>query len=242
MSRPSTSRETSLQALFERARQLPHQPEAVRARALARARAAAAAPLPGVTVEAPRPRLPRQLVATAAAAALASAMVGSVFALGGYWSRGESARANPPVAVPSHPVPTPPAAPLAPSPPAPPSAAPGAVALPDTAHLRVNRGSPNAPMRDSESPSYGAELELMRSAHVAYARHDFTSALILAGEHARRFPGGLLTEEREALRVRSLVGAGRLAEARRAAATFAARFPRSVLVHRLQTEVGSGTE
>ena len=241
MSRPPTSSESNLQAFFERARQLPKQPEAVRARALARARAAAAAPLPGVTVDAPRSRWLRQLVAPAAAAALASGIVGSVFALGGYWSRGETARTTPAVAVASHAVPPPAAAPLIPSPSALPSTAAEAAPEPDaTSHVRLNRGSPNARTRDSESPSYAAELELMRSAHVAYARHDFTNALVLAGEHARRFPGGLLTEEREALRVRSLVGAGRLAEARRVAAAFATRFPRSVLVHRLQTEVGAG--
>jgi hypothetical protein len=110
--------------------------------------------------------------------------------------------------------------------------------MPDaSAHLREHHALPNASGRNVEQANYGAELELMRSAHVAYARHDFTSALLLAGEHARRFPGGLLTEEREALRVRSLLGAGRLAEARRAAASFATRFPRSVLVHRLEDEV-----
>jgi hypothetical protein len=49
-------------------------------------------------------------------------------------------------------------------------------------------------------------------------------------EHARRFKDGRLTEEREALRVKSLAGLGRSDEARRAAAAFRARFPRSVLL------------
>jgi hypothetical protein len=43
-----------------------------------------------------------------------------------------------------------------------------------------------------------------------------------------------LAEERDALRIRALVGAGRTPEARRAAAAFANRFPRSVLLPRLK--------
>jgi hypothetical protein len=82
----------------------------------------------------------------------------------------------------------------------------------------------------------------MRNAHTAYAAHEFANALVLVGEHARRFPAGLLAEEREALRVRCLLGSGRTSEARRAAAAFASRFPRSVLVSRLQAEVGTGAE
>jgi hypothetical protein len=49
-------------------------------------------------------------------------------------------------------------------------------------------------------------------------------------EHARRFKNGRLAEEREALRVKALVGLGRTHDARRAAAAFEARFPNSVLL------------
>jgi hypothetical protein len=49
-------------------------------------------------------------------------------------------------------------------------------------------------------------------------------------ELTRQFPKGQLAEEREALRVRSLLGAGRMAEGQSAAAAFANRFPRSVLL------------
>lgn len=74
----------------------------------------------------------------------------------------------------------------------------------------------------------------MRRAHSAYAERNFGMALKLASEHARKFPRGVLAEEREALRVRSLASAGQTAEARRAAAAFAERFPRSVLLSRIQ--------
>jgi hypothetical protein len=82
--------------------------------------------------------------------------------------------------------------------------------------------------------SYAPELALLRRAQTEYASHEFADALILVAEHARRFPNGRLAEEREALRVRSLAGAGHGDEARRAFAAFAKRFPRSALLPRLQ--------
>ncbi|MET0792455.1 MAG: hypothetical protein ABW061_13120 [Polyangiaceae bacterium] len=74
------------------------------------------------------------------------------------------------------------------------------------------------------------ELELLARAQSAYTQRDFTRAIALISELNRRFPNGHLAEEREALRVRSLLGAGRTDEGQRAAAAFAARFPRSVLL------------
>jgi hypothetical protein len=79
----------------------------------------------------------------------------------------------------------------------------------------------------------------MRAAHTAYAAHAFANALVLVSEHARRFPAGLLAEEREALRVRCLLGSGRTSDAQRAATAFSTRFPRSVLLPRIQAEVGA---
>lgn len=75
-----------------------------------------------------------------------------------------------------------------------------------------------------------AELRLLTQAAAAVQRSDFGAALGLIGQHARRFRNGALCEEREALRVSALVGLGRIEEARSAAATFHARFPRSVLL------------
>ena len=82
----------------------------------------------------------------------------------------------------------------------------------------------------------------MRSAHTAYAARDYASALVLAGEHSRRFPNGVLAEQREALRISSLMSSGRVSEARRAAAVFAKRFPRSVLLRKIQAETGTAQE
>ena len=51
-----------------------------------------------------------------------------------------------------------------------------------------------------------AELHLLRLARAAVAREDFAAALPPIAEHARRFKDGRLAEEREALRVKALVG------------------------------------
>jgi hypothetical protein len=69
----------------------------------------------------------------------------------------------------------------------------------------------------------------MGQARAAVARGDYAAALTPIAEHARRFRDGRLAEEREALRVKTLVGLGRTEEAQRAASAFQARFPRSVL-------------
>jgi hypothetical protein len=86
-----------------------------------------------------------------------------------------------------------------------------------------------------------AELALIQKAQSAYANGDLPNALQLLAEHSRRFPNGRLAEEREALRVRSLAGCGRSADARRALQAFADRYPDSVLLPHLQETLGSGT-
>jgi TolA-binding protein len=69
----------------------------------------------------------------------------------------------------------------------------------------------------------------LQSARAAVAASDFVTAREALLEHARRFPAGQLAEEREALRVKTLLGLGRAQDARRAARAFEARFPDSVL-------------
>ena len=98
---------------------------------------------------------------------------------------------------------------------------------PATHHAPTSRPHPT-PIARGADPS--AEVALLQHAHLAYARRDFRSALALVAEHARRFPDGPLAEECEALRVESLLAAGHEVEAQRAGASFAARFPRSVLL------------
>ncbi len=92
----------------------------------------------------------------------------------------------------------------------------------------------------TRAEGYALELKVLQPARAAVARADVTAALAAIADHERRFPNGQLTEEREALRVLALAGAHRSEEARRAAATFRKRFPRSMLLARMNDALGEG--
>jgi len=221
-----------LQAVIERGRTIRRIPEAVRARLLARAR---------VTVvgldERSAPVLPagaaawlgwrRFRLALAAAIVLGLASAGATAAFHAW-----SGTATEVVPLPVSSLESPPARPAtlrrAPSAPLLPAAQPA----PAPRAQRAARAT-------LAQESYAAELRLLQRARSEYAAHDFSGALGLVAEHGHRFPNGRLTEEREALRVRSLAGAGRHHEARLAFAAFARRFPRSVLLSRLEEAAGS---
>jgi hypothetical protein len=196
--------------LLQHEREIPPLPATVRARAVARARAAL---LAGVERR-PTP-VPARRIRWAAAAAVLLLVSGGIGAAA-YQIRARLA--SPPEV---HPLPAP-VKPVAPPPP-PVAAAPIVE-------------EPAEPARAIEKPVLSradaarAELRLLRQARAAVAREDYAAALPPIAEHARRFKDGRLTEEREALRVKALVGLGRAAEARRAAAAFRVRFPRSVLL------------
>ena len=106
-----------------------------------------------------------------------------------------------------------------------------AVQAPAIRHAMIGRSRTVTKSRGADSL---AEVELLQHAHLAYARGDFLGALALVAEHARRFPHGPLAEECEALRVESLLAIGHAEEARRAGVSFARRFPRSVLLPRIE--------
>ncbi len=95
------------------------------------------------------------------------------------------------------------------------------VELPDVP-ATARSSSRSAPARE--------EMRLLERASAAAAREDYAAAMPPLDEHARRFREGWLAEEREALRVKALAGLGRTSEARRAASSFEARFPRSPLL------------
>jgi outer membrane protein assembly factor BamD (BamD/ComL family) len=67
---------------------------------------------------------------------------------------------------------------------------------------------------------------------------DPSGALALTQEHARRFPSGTLSQEREVLAIEALARLGRTSEARRRLDAFRSRFPQSPHVARLATLVG----
>ena len=212
--------------LLDTARVVPRQPDIVRARALVRARAALAT---GATFEpssVSRGRGRRLGVAATVCLAFAGGAAGATAALHdrGWWSRPVDAlpsAATAPLSTAIAETDPAPADPLV-------SAGPAKV----ISSKRSRR--PQVPPRGS----YAAELECLERAQVAFAGRDFRGALAASAEHARGFPNGWLAEQREALRVRSLAGAGRTAEAHAAAIAFRERFPRSVLLSRLQSSTG----
>ena len=219
-----------LDALLEEGRIIRPVPDVVRARALARARATMAAgrpvaPFPAWETPA-RGRGLRIALAASVCLAVGAAVAGA--ALRGRLPQ----RFDPaPVSSPSVPAPAPGARlEVEPLPTTSPNVAPQTTSIPIV--KRHRHGRPISPQE-----SYAAELGLLQRAQAACAARDFPGALVLVAEHARQFPNGRLAEEREALRVRSLAGSGRGDEARRAGAAFARRFPRSVLLPRLEETV-----
>lgn len=197
-----------VQVILDRERPIPPLAPAVRARAVMAARAALAVH----AVPAPAGRLPAPWLRWAAAAALTIAATGATAAVA---YRRHVERLHPISA------PAPSSRPVVGR--APIAAAPAAVSAQDAL-------APVEESRRSKAPVSQEELRLLTQARTAVAREDFNAALRPIAEHARRFRDGRLAEEREALRVKALAGLGRRDEARRAAAAFEDRFPRSVLL------------
>jgi hypothetical protein len=213
--------EERVRELLTRGRAVAPLPDVVRARALARARATLMAGPPLVIQDSAFGRARRIRVAVAAALAF---VVGAATATAALLSRGGLSQAHAPASTPAQVEPAPEARALGRSPVSPITEA-DLLPLP-----RPRRGHrPHA-----SHPSYAAELDLLQGAQAAFAAHDYGQTLALVREHARRFPHGRLAEEREAMRIRSLAASGRADEARQAAGEFSRRFPRSVLLPRLQ--------
>ncbi|MCC6621276.1 MAG: hypothetical protein IT385_08475 [Deltaproteobacteria bacterium] len=120
----------------------------------------------------------------------------------------------------------PPTAPIVIEPPAPAPVEAPIEAPPPAPIPSAELEPPAPPARDAASPEH--ERRVLERAQAAVALGDFAAALAATREHARRWPRGALTEEREVLRVRALVGQGDVEAARAAATSFRARFPRSI--------------
>jgi hypothetical protein len=226
-----------LEALIQKRKVTWVLPPALRERVLARAQSTVATsagiprlvPVARPTMEraalaSPPPSRSSGLLRMAMAASIALVM-GAVGAVAALRTRTAPAleRAHVPAAVPASVV-------AVAARPAPAAAADSAVMFPPAVTTRPS-GDPDP---------FTAEMRLLRRAQGAYAHQDFSTALTVLAEHGRRFPRGHLAEEREALRVRSLLGSGRAADAHRAAAAFTARFPRSVLLPRLEAQPEAG--
>jgi hypothetical protein len=90
---------------------------------------------------------------------------------------------------------------------------------------------------DAPSPP-ADERSLLDLARSAIEREDGAAALDATAEHARKYPNGVLVQEREAITVRALVLLGRTEEARARVVRFRERFPDSMLLPALESNVG----
>jgi hypothetical protein len=104
-------------------------------------------------------------------------------------------------------------------------------------HEPLARATPPAP--SVAARSIQNELELIRTAQKHLHRGDARGALAVLSEHARRYPAGALSEEREASRVFALCGLGDAAGARRHAERFLRRAPNSPFAERVRASCRS---
>ena len=208
MIRTGTELDAEVLALLATEREIPILPAAVRERMLARAREALSKRTARPLVVARTPQGGRW--AAAAGAVLVMGVTGGAAA---YYMHARPLIASR-VAV------------VVPSMPAPP--ADRGTTEKSASELPVEKPLSAAPSR-SAGQGPAAELRLLERVRVAIGQENYAAALSLIFEHEQRFGNGQLVEEREALRVSALSGLGRRDEARRAAATFEARFPLSPL-------------
>jgi len=110
-------------------------------------------------------------------------------------------------------------------------AAHGAEAAFPSAHAHGGAGS--------GSSDFAAERILLDEARTALVQGESQRALGLLGRHRARFPGGVLGEERDAMRVEALVAAHRFGEARMAAQVFRAHNRHSLFLATVDSAVES---
>jgi hypothetical protein len=79
----------------------------------------------------------------------------------------------------------------------------------------------------SSAASLEAEVALIRDARVALSHDDAAHALALLDEHARRFPDGVMSQDRDAVQVFATCAAGQTDAARELAARFLKLHPGS---------------
>jgi hypothetical protein len=102
------------------------------------------------------------------------------------------------------------------------------------------QGTPPAAPANAESGStLAAERQLLDVARRAVTAENGAAALAAVTEHERRYPNGLLVQEREVMAVRALALLGRSDEARARADRFRSRFPSSLLLPALESGVRS---
>jgi hypothetical protein len=112
-----------------------------------------------------------------------------------------------------------------------PAADPPVAATPATAHTAAEAAPTVAPHRSASSTTWHfyAEQELLDRARTLLLEGEPAAALKAIDVHRRRFPQGVLSEERDALQIEALGSAGRTDEGCRAARAFHGAHPGSLL-------------
>ena len=228
-----------IEALLAVERAFVPQPDDIRARALRRARAAVPRSLyVQQPVTSSSPRRPLAVGKVAAAALVLSTLCSAAF-YAGYEVKTSAVPATAPATAASgaatarsHSLTVSKPVPLRVSPV--PSCAPAAAATAPEPTRRASLPPRSAPAAEAkQSDVHAAELRVLQPAQLAVARQDYATALAAIASHRHQFPSGRLAEEREALRVKALLGLGRVAEAERASVAFQKRFPHSALRRRM---------
>ena len=123
----------------------------------------------------------------------------------------------------------------------PPAAAPSST-LPSIALRDLPSAVPSVAPPAGSYASPGAALEAERAmldvARTALGRGDGAHALTACDDHARRFPRGVLAEEREAIAVQALLLAHRSDDAQARAERFQKSYPRSIFLPAVLAAVG----
>jgi hypothetical protein len=112
----------------------------------------------------------------------------------------------------------------------------GSVTAPIASSAEIANTAPPMPTRSASSATRGTsklESALLESARVAL-RTDPKRALQLTQEHAKRYPNGLLCQEREVIAIEALNRLGKRDAAKARGAAFEEQFPDSALGPRLQ--------
>lgn len=109
--------------------------------------------------------------------------------------------------------------------------APSVAADPGAGARKLGLGA-DARGADGRDPELERERALLDVARGAIARGNADLALRSLDDHRTRFPQGRLAEDREALRIKALVAAGRTNEADRSRSAFVAKYPDSFALPR----------
>jgi hypothetical protein len=125
-----------------------------------------------------------------------------------------------------------------------PPPAPAPAPAPSVASVPIRMRPPSAVEPTPGTPErthdpLEAERSLIEMARAALGRGKAESALAALRRHARQFPSGELTEEREGLLVQALVAAQKYDQAREKAEQFKKRYPRSLFTPVVDQAVGA---